>query len=308
MSRSQEHAMPRPGAHSPIEELGGAVGSFETAIGERGLGVSRAIHERVLAGGEGSRRLADLLHGTWLGHPLHPVLTDATIGALTYGAAFDALGAVNGNGRLQWAGDRLTEIGVAAAVPTALAGLTEFSTVPEQAAGKATLHGLLNGAALGLYVASIVDRRRGRRGRGVLFSTAAFATSMFSAWLGGHLSYRHRVGVNHAEKFDGPRQWQSLCSLGELPHRHPRRFEVDGHSVLLFRDGGEVMAIGAVCSHAGGPLEEGAVEGCLVQCPWHDSLFDMRDGSVVHGPATAPVASFDTRVSGGRVEIRLGRG
>jgi nitrite reductase/ring-hydroxylating ferredoxin subunit len=81
--------------------------------------------------------------------------------------------------------------------------------------------------------------------------------------------------------------------------------EVEGKHVLLCRENGEVFAIGAVCSHAGGPLDQGKIRDGCVQCPWHDSVFDLRDGSIVHGPATQPQASFETRVRSGRIEIRL---
>ena len=80
---------------------------------------------------------------------------------------------------------------------------------------------------------------------------------------------------------------------------------VDGKHVLLCREGDRIFAIGAVCSHAGGPLDQGKISRGCVQCPWHDSVFDLRDGRIVHGPATQPQPSFETRVSGGRVEIRL---
>jgi nitrite reductase/ring-hydroxylating ferredoxin subunit len=74
--------------------------------------------------------------------------------------------------------------------------------------------------------------------------------------------------------------------------------------VLLYRDGAEISAIGAVCSHAGGPLDEGSTEDHCVRCPWHDSVFDLRDGSVVHGPATYPEPGFDVRERDGQIELR----
>ena len=63
--------------------------------------------------------------------------------------------------------------------------------------------------------------------------------------------------------------------------------------------------MGAVCSHYGAPLEDGEVDAddCLV-CPWHDSRFRLRDGSVARGPATSPQTSYEVRVRGSRVELR----
>lgn len=273
--------------------------------GEAGHKASHKLHEMVMAGGEGSRRAADILHGTWLGHPLHPVLTDLTIGAWTLGAVFDAVGTASGDRRLERPADLLTFIGTASAIPTALAGLTDYSTIPKTSSKTGTVHGLLNGAALGLYALSLRDRRRGRRGRGLGLSALALGANMLSAWLGGHLVYRERVGVDHGERFDGPKDWRRVLPAHELAHGRAKRVEVDGKAVMVYREGSEVYAIAAVCSHAGGPLEQGRIEGCRVQCPWHDSVFDLRDGSIVHGPATSPQAAFDARISGNEVEVRL---
>lgn len=289
-----------------VRRLEARVDEVAEASGQLGHKVSHAVHHAVLQGGETSRRAADLLHGTWLGHPLHPVLTDVTIGAWTFGAVFDMLGVISGDRRTQQLADRLTAIGTASALPTALAGLTDYSTLPKKSSKTATVHGLLNVASLGLYLLSYSERKRGRRSRGLALSAAALGANMFSAWLGGHLVYRERVGVDHGERFAGPREWTPVLSLDELPSGETRRVEVAGKGVLLYHDaGGDVLAIGSVCSHAGGPLEEGTIRDCYVQCPWHDSVFDLRNGSIRHGPATAPQAAFETRVMKGQVEVRL---
>ncbi|HEX7005290.1 MAG TPA: Rieske 2Fe-2S domain-containing protein [Trueperaceae bacterium] len=273
--------------------------------GRTGLGVGRSLHEQVLAGGEATRNAADLLHGTWLGHPLHPVLTDLTIGAWTFGAIFDGIGAITGDRATQRTADQLTAIGTASALPTALAGITDYSTLPKGSASTGTSHALLNAASLVFYGLSLLDRRRGRRGRGLMLAAAGLAANTYSAWLGGHLVYRERVGVDHSERFSGPREWTDVLGAQELPVGRAKRVEYEGKAIMLYRDADEVYAIGAVCSHAGGPLEEGAVRGCYVECPWHQSVFDLRDGSIRHGPATACQPAFDARLREGRVEVRL---
>ena len=246
-----------------------------------------------------------MLHGKWLGHPLHPVLTDITIGAWTFGAVFDGIGAMTGDKATQRMADRLTAVGTASAIPTALAGVTDYSTLPKGSANTGTSHALLNGASLALYGMSLLDRRRGRRRRGLLLSAAGLAANMASAWLGGHLVFREKVGVDHSERFSGPRRWTSVIGVEELASGQAKRVELDGKSIMVYREGDQAYAIGAVCSHAGGPLEEGDVRGCYVECPWHHSVFDIRDGSIRHGPATNPQAAFDARIQGGKVEVRL---
>lgn len=78
-----------------------------SALDELGSSLKSAIHNAVLKGGKPTRKLADLLHGTWLGHPLHPVLTDFTIGAWGIGAMFDAVAVATGDKRSRKIGNTL---------------------------------------------------------------------------------------------------------------------------------------------------------------------------------------------------------
>lgn len=274
-------------------------------IGKVGTQVSLGIHHAVMAGGEPARKIADVLHGTWLGHPLHVVLTDVTVGAWTMGVVFDGIGALTDSNACRKVGDALTIAGTISAVPTALTGLTDFSTFPEPAANTATLHAMTNTVCVGLYAWSIAERRRGRHTRGAIISASAFGLALLSSWLGGHMVYKQRVGVNHAEPFEEPKEWTPVLNSDELPSRVMKRVDVDAKGVLLYRDEDAIHAIGSVCSHAGGPLQEGEIDGHCVQCPWHDSVFDIRDGHVVHGPATQPQPRFEARERNGRIEIRL---
>lgn len=274
-------------------------------LSESGLKLSRSIHSLVLNGGYPARKVADWLHGTWLGHPLHPMLTDITVGAFTLATLFDVIAAARGARFAEKAADTLISAGSLSAVATAISGIADFSTVEKPAMSSATMHALLNSVNLGLYLISLRDRRNGKRARGVFFSSLALALLAASAWLGGHLVYAHRVGVDRSQEISGPEKWTAVLPETELPEGQPKAVEVEGAKVLLYRCEGTVHAINAVCSHAGGPLEEGAFRDCTVQCPWHDSVFNLRDGSIVHGPATHPQPAFLTRIRKGQVEIRF---
>lgn len=271
---------------------------------EQSVKLSRSLHDLVLKGGRPARKVADFLHGTWLGHPLHPVMTDFAIGAWGIGALFDVLALMKGDRELRRVGDAMARVGTWAAVPTLVTGLADYSTVKKPASSTATLHALLNDVNFVLYVISIRERRKGNYGRGVSLSLLGAGLMTAAAWLGGHLVYNYKMGVDHSEAA-GPDEWTPALAATDLDERTPRTVDVDGNPVLLYRYNGRVHAIGARCSHAGAPLEEGTFDGCLVQCPWHDSVIDVRDGSVRHGPATRPQPAFEVREQDGRIEVRL---
>jgi nitrite reductase/ring-hydroxylating ferredoxin subunit/uncharacterized membrane protein len=274
-------------------------------VGKLGTYASLALHHAVMGGGEPTREIADALHGTWLGHPLHPMLTDITIGAWSMGVVFDSIGAVTDSDQAREMGDKLAIAGTIAAVPTALSGLADFSTFPDWSANTATLHGAMNIVGVGLYAWSIRERRRGYHGRGAIISGVAFGLACVSGWLGGRMVYKQKVGVNHGEPFEKPERWTTVLESSKLHDGKPRRVDFDKKGVLLYRKGDAIYAIGSVCSHAGGPLEEGKIKENCVECPWHGSVFDMQDGSIVHGPATQPQTAFDVRERDGEIQIKL---
>ncbi|HZY91993.1 MAG TPA: non-heme iron oxygenase ferredoxin subunit [Thermoplasmata archaeon] len=83
------------------------------------------------------------------------------------------------------------------------------------------------------------------------------------------------------------------------------RVEVDGTPVAVFNIAGTIYAIGAVCPHEGGPLDEGEVEDGRVTCPWHGSVFDLNSGKVLTPPARTDVPSYEVRVSGNMLTLTL---
>jgi nitrite reductase/ring-hydroxylating ferredoxin subunit/uncharacterized membrane protein len=268
--------------------------------------VSRGLHDEILKAGTPVRRLVDYLHGVWLGHPLHPVLTDVVIGAWGLAGFFDLLASLKIGARSsEQAADRLTALGTAAAVPTALSGLADFTTISPRAMTTGATHGIMNLAGFGLYLLSMISRRNGDRKRGVFLSSFALGMLTVSAWLGGELVYRYQVGVNKSRRAKSPENWIDVMDEAALEEQQPMRVELEGSPVLLYRYGGTVYAIGAVCGHDGGPLEEGRFEGLCVECPWHQSVYDLRDGNVVHGPSTYAVSNYASRIQDGKVQLKL---
>jgi len=249
--------------------------------------------------------LKDVLSGSPLGHPLHPALTDVPVRSFTAATVLDLVGGDRSDDVVE----ALLMLGLVAAVPTATAGLADWSDTygSEQRIG--LVHALANAAGLCLFAGSLTARRRGRRGLGRASSLAGFATLGAGGYLGGHLTYSRGVGVNNAFYQHEPDDWTVVMDADDLPEGNPVKRDVNGATILLYRSAGRITAIGSRCSHAGGPLEEGKIdaESRCVECPWHGSVFRLDDGEVVHGPASVPQAAYDVRVDDGRVEVRLKR-
>jgi nitrite reductase/ring-hydroxylating ferredoxin subunit len=111
--------------------------------------------------------------------------------------------------------------------------------------------------------------------------------------------------VNHNAFTGGPEEYEEVAKSADIPDNGMKRAEAGGAAILLVRLGGNLHAIGATCSHAGGPLDEGSLDGDLVTCPWHASVFCVRDGAVRHGPATFPQPRYVVREEHGRIEVKL---
>ncbi|MFP4344189.1 MAG: Rieske 2Fe-2S domain-containing protein [Anaerolineales bacterium] len=270
-----------------------------------GQKAAQTIHGAVLKGGDDVRSAVDLLHGTWLGHPLHPVLTDIVVGSWLLAPLFDLFSLGMKSKSAEQTADALTALGTTAAVPTILAGLADFSTIPQPAAGVGLTHALLNDAAFVAHGFSLKARKDGNRGQGLLFSALGVSLATLGAYLGGHLVFKKRVGVNHAEPRTLPQEWQAVLEVDALPQDKPTRINVEGQPVMLYKKGGEVCALGAACPHAGGPLDEGEIADHRLTCPWHDSVFDVCSGDLVHGPSTYAAPHYETRIREGRIEIRV---
>lgn len=238
----------------------------------------------------------DALSGTWLGHPLHPLLTDVPVGAWAAAAALDLVGSP--------AADKAIAVGLAAVPATAAAGLADWSDLLGETQRVGVAHGAANTLATTLYLLSLRARRRGRRGRGRALAFLGLAAVGAGGFLGGHLSFRRGIGVDHAIDREGPTDWTDVAAAADLLDGTPVRVHAGGEDVLLVRRGEVVDAISDRCSHLSGPLHEGVLEGGCVTCPWHRSTFRLEGGEVVHGPATAPQRRYDTEERDGRLLLR----
>ena len=267
-----------------------------------GRQVQSLVSTAVEQGGPAGQRVKNFLNGVWLGHALHPALTDVPIGAWFTGAMLDLVGASR-------EADAAMTVGVLAAVPTALAGFADWADAGDEPRRVGFVHAALNTLGLGCMVGSLFARRADQRALGIGLSTTGLALATVSAWLGGDLVYRLGTNVNRSAFQPGVPEFQAVARADELQEGKLTGVEarVDGTSVpvVLLKRGATVMAISGTCTHWGGPLAEGKlVEGDCVQCPWHGTQFSMADGSVRQGPGAMHARVFETRIRDGNVEVR----
>src|SRR3984893_5711262 len=136
-----------------------------------------------------AERVMDFLHGRWLGHALHPVLTDLPIGMCSGSLLLDLVGAHKSAGVLSAAGS-------AGAVGAAATGFADWSDTVGRDRRLGILHGLLNVGGLTLQVSSLAPRLPRRKGSAVMLSAAGLTVSSAAAYLGGELVFGRGVMVN----------------------------------------------------------------------------------------------------------------
>ena len=207
--------------------------------------------------------------------------------------------------------DALIGVGVVTALPAATAGLVDWSEQNPQHARVGVVHATANTAGLALFVGSLAARQSGRRRLGKALALLGAAQVGVGGLLGGHISFHQAGGPSHVSDLVDrvPSGWHRLCDFDELPDGSPVRKMLDDVPVFVLREGTGAHVLADVCSHLSGPLSDGELTGagadrCVV-CPWHGSTFRIADGSVVHGPATAPQPAFDARVRDGVLEVAL---
>lgn len=258
---------------------------------------------KAVRGGLSGGPLKDALSGTWLGHAVHPMLTDVVIGSFASASLLDLLAP----GREAVASERLIGLGLAAYLPTAAAGINDWADaepVDDTVRRAGLVHATCNAVAASLYAASWRARRRGSRGKGAALGFGGMTVLMAGGYLGGHLTLSKGVGPDQTVFDPGPADWTVAADPSQLAEGRPLRVVVDDTPVLLLRDGESIFAIHDRCSHRGCSLSEGRLEGDEIVCACHGSRFDRRDGSVKHGPATSAQPSFQVRQQDGRLEVR----
>jgi len=266
--------------------------------------LQRYVNSLFSDAGDSGKQVKNLLNGVWLGHPLHPVVTDVPVGAWTVTIVLDSLASLSDSEALESAADITLATGFLAALGAAASGFTDWSDTYGDERKTGLLHGLMMLATTGMYGCSLLARLGGSRRTGVALSNTAYAVMAAGAYLGGEEVFDIGYGVNHTAFRHGPDDYVAVLALDDLETGKPTRADAKGTPVVLVKLGEQVYALDDTCVHAGCSLSGGTLDRATIICPCHGSQYDLRDGSVINGPATMPEPAYDTRVQGGMVEVR----
>jgi len=301
-SGTQKSWAETPPANPPLRGAIAEVVENQTWLGKIATPLQTWVNNLFGKQGEPKYAVKNALNGTWLGHPLHPVLTDIPLGTWTTATALDFIS--NDDEGLQRAADISVWLGLAGAAGSFVTGVAQWSDLDGTDLRVGLMHGLLNSSAAVLYLGSAILRGTGQRRTAVTLSTLGYFTSLVAAYLGGELAFAKGIGVNHVAFEGGSDDFVAVMDVQDLPEGKLTRVDVSGISAVLLKQGKAIYAIGATCSHLGGPLDEGTVENGVVTCPWHGSCYRMSDGSIVNGPATYAEPTFAVRTRNGKIELR----
>jgi nitrite reductase/ring-hydroxylating ferredoxin subunit/uncharacterized membrane protein len=249
--------------------------------------------------------------------PLHPALVVFPIALWITSFLFALLAIGLNSSALRAAGFYCVIAGCVGAVLAAIPGAWDwFTIVPSRSSAKSRglLHGSLNVLALILYI--WVAARLGDAGTKpdrVTLSLMGIGVVILvvSGWLGGTLVFRNQIGVDRYYAGAGKLKTRSLdtwerpvCHQSELGDGQMLLAIIGDERVVIGRCSQGLFAFSDHCTHRGGPLSDGALVNCVVQCPWHGSQFDIVTGRVVSGPSAGKIQTYQVEIRAGEVFVQ----
>jgi len=222
-------------------------------------------------------------------------------------------------------------LGVITALIAAVPGFVDYTDIRSDHPAKrtATVHLTLNlivvalyGINLGVRSSSLVDPKI--QMVPMILSFIGVALLSVSGYLGGRLVYDDGIGVGRHKRRtptpestlylpatnvanDGDLAFVPIPEAESLGERETLRVEIDGQVITIAKIDENLYAFQEFCTHRFGPLSEGAFEGFNVQCPWHNSCFDVRTGKVTQGPAKVDLKSFKVETRDGKICVGVQR-
>ena len=216
-------------------------------------------------------------------------------------------------------------LGTITALIAAVPGFVDYTDIRRDHPGKrtATAHMILNLIVVAVYILNVVVRwslvSNSSVSIGPLFlSLVGVGLLSVSGYLGGRLVYDDGIAVGrHKRHMPMPKDtlhvsvpvpgagavFVPVPAAQQLRERETLRMEIDGQVMTIVRIENQLFAFQEFCTHRFGPLSEGRFDGFDVQCPWHNSCFDVRTGKVTKGPAKVDLKTFKVETREGKVGI-----
>lgn len=280
--------------HNAIERILDAQAAWADPLGKLFVAIFGFLYRPVPV-------LKDFLNGVWLGHPLHPAITDVPIGAYLVALVLDLAGA-------RAAGTVAVGVGLAFMIIAALVGYADYIDLEGRPRRAGTVHSSLMLVAAVLYLVSLGMRLGWFGASGtdaeVWLSAIGFAIVIGSAYVGGELVYNMGAQVDRHAWRGGGAKWTAI-EAGELAENTPVRAKAGAQTLVLVRQGDRIHALHDICAHQGCDLSDGGkIVGDAIECPCHGSRYRLRDGLVLRGPSVFDQPHYEVRESAGKLEAR----
>jgi nitrite reductase/ring-hydroxylating ferredoxin subunit/uncharacterized membrane protein len=276
--------------HNTIERILEAQAAWADPLGKLFVAIFAALYKPVPV-------IKDLLNGVWLGHPLHPAITDVPIGAYVVALVLDISGQRD-------AATAAIGVGIVFMLLAALAGYADYIDLEGKAQRFGTVHSSLMLVALVFYVVSFVMRMGAVPSSAeVWLSVIGFVIVITAAYVGGELVYNLGTQVDRHAWRGGTTKWTAL-DVTDIPPDKPIKAKAGAQTLVVVRRGKSLDALHDVCAHQGCSLSEGKIVDEAIECQCHGSRYRLRDGLVVRGPAVFDQPHFEVREAEGKLEVR----
>jgi len=272
--------------------------------------------------------LKDALEGKPLRHPIHPMLVHFPIGFLVLSFLLDLVSmAFPEVPNLVRGSFYAMLLGIITALLAAVPGFVDYSDIRRDHPGKttATRHMTLNLMVVAIYGLNLWIRSSALSHPKIsllplLLSIIGIGLLSVSGYLGGRLVYDQGIAVGRHKRRTATPQDTLYLSTGylasgaeisfvpipdaeQLGNGETLRVEIDKLVMTIARIDNQLYGFQEFCTHRFGPLSEGSFHGFNVQCPWHNSCFDIRTGKVTNGPAKVDLQTFKIEMRDGKVGV-----
>jgi nitrite reductase/ring-hydroxylating ferredoxin subunit/uncharacterized membrane protein len=276
--------------HKAVERILEAQAGWADPLGKLFVTIFSALYKPVPP-------LKDFLNGVWLGHPLHPAITDVPIGAFFVALVLDLSGQ-------RAAATAAIGVGIVFMLLAALAGYADYIDLEGRTQRFGTIHSSLMLVALVFYLVSFVIRLGASPSSAeVWLSVIGFLIVITSAYVGGELVYNLGTQVDRHAWRGGGTKWAAL-DVTDVPADKLVKAKAGAQTLVVVRRGTSLNALHDVCAHQGCSLSEGKIVGDAIECGCHGSRFRLRDGLVVRGPAVFDQPHYEVREAEGKLEVR----